>query len=256
MDKINNKKILVKEIKSKVTLKKIFYYIMKRKTLNIIRYNKNIQEVLNVTLKDYIENQQIEIEIFPYSMKKRQSVKKFINLPTIEDESLCHIYFNNDKKEIKRDYLNKGEKVSKIKVLLDYKFNSFSRLFEGCKIIRAINFKKFDQRFIYDMSYMFYKCTYLQKLDLSEVKTNSVTNMAKMFGDCVNLVSLNLSSFDTTHVTSMKDMFQGCISLYDLNLSSFNIQNVEDMTNMFSDCPESLKEVIKYKYRKFKNILS
>ena len=259
MDEQKNKYCVLNGIKSIFILKTIFNYVSIRKKLNIIRINNKIKEKLNINLKDYIENQPIVIEIYPYSMKRRRTNKKFINIPNKSDEPLCHIYFNDDKKkEIKKYYLSRGEKVSKIKIILEKEFDSFLNLFWECKIIRAIEFKYFDNRIIKDMSYMFGKCIFLQKLDLSKFKTNYVTNMESMFYRCKNLISLDLSSFNTNDVTNMRNMFDGCSSLDELNLSSFNIariKKVEDMGHMFDKCRESLKEKIKNDYKIFNKIL-
>ena len=259
MDEQKNKYCYLNAIKSIYILKRIFDYTTPIKKLNIIRYNNNIKEKLNINLNDYIENQYIVIEIYPYSMKRRRRNKKFINISSEKDESLCHIYFDDDNEtEIKRYYLSGHEKVSKIRVTLDKEFKSFYKLFSECKIIRAIKFKYFDDRKIEDMSYMFDKCLFLQKLDLTKFKTNNVTNMEGMFSNCENLVSLDLSSFNTNNVTNMRDMFNGCSSLNDLNLSSFKITSIKkanDMQNMFYNCQHGLKQKIRNNYKIFNEIL-
>ena len=56
MDELNNKYNLLEKIKSKYILKKIFDNLQKRKSLNIIRYNKIIQERLDIDLYNYIES--------------------------------------------------------------------------------------------------------------------------------------------------------------------------------------------------------
>jgi len=99
-----------------------------------------------------------------FNEKKKK--KKFINFSNAEDESHCHIYFNDNNTEIKWNYLVKKDKVSKIKIILDAKFNSFNKLFFGCRIIKEINFIKFNRKDIKDMSYMFFNCKKLKKLNI------------------------------------------------------------------------------------------
>ena len=41
------------------------------------------------------------------------------SLIIIKKEDYIHIYFNNNEEEIKRNYLEKNEKVAKIKILID-----------------------------------------------------------------------------------------------------------------------------------------
>ena len=55
--KLNKIKIkdIFKNIKSKYILKKIFNNLNEKKTLDIIKYNKNIRERINISIKDYKE---------------------------------------------------------------------------------------------------------------------------------------------------------------------------------------------------------
>ena len=46
-----------------------------------------------------------------------------------------HINCNDNTEEIKRNHLNANEKVSKIKIIIDYHIKSFAQLFDGCKCI-------------------------------------------------------------------------------------------------------------------------
>ena len=56
---------LLDDIRSKYILKKIFENIQKKKSLNIIKYNKNIQERLEIGIDDYEKYGIVEIEIIP-----------------------------------------------------------------------------------------------------------------------------------------------------------------------------------------------
>ena len=90
-----------------------------RASLEIIKYNKNIQKRINIDINNYKEYSEkyssIEIEIIPMKNKYGQ----FINIKG-EDKEYYHIYFNdNKKKEIKRTSLNKKDKVSKINIIID-----------------------------------------------------------------------------------------------------------------------------------------
>ena len=83
------------------------------KTLNIVKYNKNIQKRININtndIKEYSEKYSlIEIEIKPIN----NEYGKFINFKK-EEEIYYHIYFDKSKEEIKRNYLKKKEKVKMI----------------------------------------------------------------------------------------------------------------------------------------------
>ena len=86
-------------IKSKYILKLIFGKLQKNKLLGIIRYNKKLQKLLCIDINNYkIEYCKIEIEIIPFE----NTYGKFINMNN-KDESYYHIYFNDNKEEIKRN---------------------------------------------------------------------------------------------------------------------------------------------------------
>ena len=232
-------------INNKYIFQKIFDNITKLKTLKIIKYNKKIQKRLNINIKDYKEYPElyspIEIEIKPADSE----YDTFINIPK-EDELYYHIYFNNNKEEIKRNKIEKKDNVKIIKIIIDNQVKSFSGLFEYC-YIKYINFKKFYRNNIFDMSYMFTRCYSLKEINLSNFNTNNVTNMEYLFFGCYSLKELNLSNFNTNNVTDMNHMFYGCYSLKKINLSNFNTNNVIGMNHMFFGC-SSLKELNLYNF--------
>ena len=198
---------LLSKIKSKYILNQIFENTGKKK-LRIIKYNKNLQNRLNISIKDYIEEyQKIEIEVIP---KYNNGI--FINFSELNksDKSHFHIYFNEDKKEMKRNYFNYKDKVKKIKIIVDYEIKSFRGLFDECKCIQKIKFNCFYRNDITNMCRMFYDCSNLEELDLSNFNTDNVTNMSNMFGWCSSLKILKISNFNTDNVRYMDHLFYGC----------------------------------------------
>ena len=99
-----------------------------------------------------------------------------------ENEIYYHIYFNDNKEEIKRNYLD--DNVSKIKIIIDYQVKSLENLFYRCKCIEYIYFKKFYRKNINNMEDMFLECSSLKELNLSNFNTNNITNMRFMFHGC------------------------------------------------------------------------
>ena len=132
-------------------MSKINANLLKKNLLNIIKYNKKIQKRLNLCLKDYIEYSElfspIEIIIIPSKGK----YDKFIEVN--EDKKLFFkIYFNDNNEEIKNKYeIKEEDKVTKIKIIIDYQVKSFKKLFFKCKCIESITFKKFYRNNITDM---------------------------------------------------------------------------------------------------------
>ena len=100
-NKIESKDIF-KNLKNDYFLQKLFHNLLKKKSLNIIKYNKNIRKRINISIKDYKEYSEIyssiEIELKPVNNK----YGKFINMNK-ENKIYFHIYFNNNKEEIKRN---------------------------------------------------------------------------------------------------------------------------------------------------------
>ena len=116
-NKVESKDIF-KNLKSDFFIQKVFYNLLKKKSLDIIKYNKKIKERINISIKDYKEYSEmyssIEIEIKPVNNK----FAKFINMN--ENEKYYHIYLNDNKEEIKRNYLKENENVDKLKIIIDY----------------------------------------------------------------------------------------------------------------------------------------
>ena len=82
-----NKNTSLDNIQSEFVLQIIFEYLPLRKTLEIIRINKKLQNKLNKDINSYKEYLKIEIEITLSNNK----YGKFINLNQ-NQISYCHIY--------------------------------------------------------------------------------------------------------------------------------------------------------------------
>ena len=139
-------------INSKYILSKIYDNMTKKKKLQIVKYNKKVQNRINLSFKDYKEYSEtftpIEIEIIPTKGK----YGKFININE-NDKLYYHIYFNDNNEEIKNKYsIKKTFKDTKIKIIIDYQVKSFNYLFWCCKCIESINFKKFNRN---NVKYLF-----------------------------------------------------------------------------------------------------
>ena len=206
-DNLNKSNSLIK-VKSKYILEQIFDNLKENKKLDIIRYNKKIQINLNKNIKDYIKiYSKIEIEIIPIE----NQIGKFININK-NKFSYCHIYFNGNDEEEKRNFIKENEKVEKIKIIIDYNIKSLKGLFQNCKNIKRIKFNKFNRKDIKNMSNMFCECSSLEELNLSNFNTNNVIDMRCMFYKCSSLKELNLSNFNTSKINDMGMMFYNCSS--------------------------------------------
>ena len=129
-------------ITSPYVLKNIFEFDPHKTYLNLLKYNKKLQNKLKLSIDSYYKAySQIEIEVIPIDDLFSEK-NKFINRRK-EYKSSYHIFFNEEEKEIDRDYITKDDKVSKIKIIIDFEVTSLKELFSECCYIKEIKFTNF-----------------------------------------------------------------------------------------------------------------
>ena len=245
---INKLKGKIENVKSKYILQKIFNNIRKDKAIKIVRYNKNIQNKININIDDYekywIEKYQpIEIEIIPYKNKYGE----FINIFDKDDYKHYHIYFNNNyKKQIKRYYLKNNESVTKINIIIDYSVKKFSWRFRKCDCIEYFSFKNYYRNY-FIMREMFRDCS-IKVADFSNLSCKGIS-MEGMFCGCSSLSKVKLPHMNSNiiHINAIS-MFRFCSSLKEINLSDFinyNIGCKYEINQMFYGCSNELIKKIK-----------
>ena len=213
-------------IKSIYIINKILSNLLQFRMFKLIRYNKNIQKKLGINyIKKY---KMIEIEIIP------DTFGQFINIDE-ENDKYCHIYFNGNDEEKKSKKLTSEDKVTKIKIILDYEIKSFAKLFSNC-CCKKIIFNNFIRNDINNMRYMFTNCQMLKYINLSNFRTENVLDMSGMFSGCHSLEEINLSSFNACNTTKISFMFSGCQLLKSIDLSKFNAKKITEMFGTFDKC--------------------
>ena len=239
------------KIKSKYILKIIVSYVSSKKYLGIVKYNKKIQSKLELSLKDYKEYNQIEIEIIPINiLPKNRNDIIFMEKGT---KPYFHIYINGKERKRKK-YLKITDNAKIIKVIIDPEIKSFQYLFGQCKYIKEVNIIKCNRNDIISTSFMFSFCTNVEKINLSKLKTGNVTKMCYMFQFCEKLSELNISNIDTSKVDDYSDMFCVCKSLKNFDISGFNIKQNANISRMFAYCSDELIKNIQNQDKKFMNI--
>ena len=133
-------------IKSDYIMKSIFNNLKIDKLLKLINHNKKLQKRINKDLDDYKKEYmkqylQIIIEANPSKYNKG----KIININKI-NESYYHLYFNDCKNETKKKIIHKGEKISKIKIVIDKEIKTLSKLFQSIRCITKISFIRFNRK--------------------------------------------------------------------------------------------------------------
>ena len=228
-------------IKSKYVMQNIFLLVIKDKWLNLIKYNKKIQEKIHINTNYIKEYSQIYTPIVLEITPVYKKYGKFINIKK-DEEKYFHIYFNNREGEIERNNLSEDDNATKIKIIIDYQVKSFEKLFDCCECIESILFKKFFRNTINSMNHMFSKCSSLKEIYLSSFNTENVNDMSYMFQNCSSLREINISRFNYNNITDIYGMFMHCSALEELNIPNFNANKVIDMRRMFDEC-SSLKKI-------------
>ena len=139
LEKIKGRNGEIKELKSKgnfnslnsnYILKIIFSNLHKKILLEIVKNSKLIQKRLNISINNYKQY----CETFSSIVIELTTVKVDYNNTFIylnkNNQSYYHIYFNDNKKEIKSDYIYEKDKVNKITIIIDYQVKSLSSLFD------------------------------------------------------------------------------------------------------------------------------
>ena len=244
----------IENVKSKYILQKIFNNIIKDKTIKIVKYNKNIKNKININIDDYEKywREKVEIEIIP-AENKYSKFSKFINIYDKNKYKYCHIYFNNNyKKQIKRNYLKKGENVTKINIILDKQIQSFCRLFYECRI-EYISFKKYYRNNIIVFKEMFGKCAYLKEANISNLNCKNWFWMERMFASCSSFKKVILPHVNSNSKSiDASDMFYYCKSLEEINLAdfiNFNIGCSYNINEMFYQCSNELKAKVREQFK-------
>ena len=240
-----NKDNIFKNIKSNYFLKNLFEKHLKiNKKLEIIKYNKNIQTRIGINNQSYKDYVNIFSPIKILIIDKDRIEGKIINIIKDEYKDYIHIYFNENREEVKNKYiLTKDDMVYKVYIILDYKIDSLYRLFHKCDAIKNLEFLKFNRNNITNMESMFAICKNLKQIDLTNFNTENVKTMGTMFFSCSNLKELDLSSFNTNKLEDINNMFHGCESLETINLSTFKLNNQLKRKNAFTGT-YSLEKII------------
>ena len=144
---------MLNKIRSAYILKDLIKYLSEEVYLKISKYNKKLQEKLDLSITDYKKlSNQIVIEIIPGKISSKRNI--FINM--CGNKSLYHIYFNKGKEEVSRNYYLEEDNVIKIKVIIDEdkEMTSLDGLFKSCNCIKEITFIRFNRRNILNMNNM------------------------------------------------------------------------------------------------------
>ena len=90
---------IMDNLKCDYFFQKLYDNMPKKKKLEIFKYNKKIQNGLNLSVKDYKEYSETLIEIEIIHAKDKYG--RFINIDE-NDKLYYHIYFNDNKEEKKK----------------------------------------------------------------------------------------------------------------------------------------------------------
>ena len=134
-------------IRNKYLLKNILDYVERKQCLSLIKYNKALQKKLDISIKDYKEYNQIEIEVIPTIENTYGEYLKCIKFPE-DNKSYYHIYlYDQNNKIIEDNHKDEDEiEISKIKIIIDAEVKSLKGLFNSCYKLQEVNFIKFNRK--------------------------------------------------------------------------------------------------------------
>ena len=195
-----NKISILNNIKSKYILQQVFSNIKEKKKLEINKYNKNLQNKLEINIDDFKNfHFRIEIEITIYKLENCNFKDNITNFLNNINSSFNVEYKDKNKEKYKNlsNFENIPVGIEKIKLINKQRLKNYSKFFSKCGFIDSINFIKFKETDIKNMSYMFNGCSNLKEIKgLKNFNTGEVTNMSHMFEKCYNLLNLDLSALD------------------------------------------------------------
>ena len=249
---------ILNKIKSKDILKELFTFVGEKIELNLLKYNKFLQNRVDLSLKDYesfkniiifikfdvdyvnelrneykelknkIDNKNYENEEQKKKLtgdlnSKEQELKKsrFMGLP----------FFNQYREFIKIFYITGQDKSEEAENSAFYNFLDESKPIPDIKISIDKNAN------ITDCFSMFANCTTVKEIEFVKFYTKDVTSMRHMFYFCSHLRHLDLTNFDTSNVTTMFGLCKKCHNLETFKISEkFVTSKVTDMQYLFEDC--------------------
>ena len=235
-------------IHSKYLIQNVLNFLTLKKQLKIMKYNKQLQERSQYSLKDYKDFYYVEFEIIPVEYLQKKEI--FVNNTKPVDISFTKL--NNEIIHSKNNFLAPGHEVKKINISFSSVDFTFSRLFYDCACIKEIKILKFHRDDVKDMSYMFYACKNLKKINFCSYCKNlaiffapnfvgkKTIDISNMFYYYSKLRYIDLSHFSITCETIARGLFGFCF-----NLSCVMIKNIEfhpnvDKNEIFSFCNDKL----------------
>ena len=262
-------------IRGEYIKKNILSYFDMIKQMQVLRYNKKYQKLLNLEKNDYVFLYLINTIIKVQNRKMNNKLKNKIlfNLTDCFDKyDNCFFYI---KYKDTNKYINIITKNCKeyaisynLKLFLYYKDDSL------IKKIRSNSVTSYYRNYIFffyneyvkdeyinlsnlfnddeDLCYftvlknqskyrstfnMFYNCFNLEKVNLKLLNTENLINVSCMFRHCIKLKDIFFrDNVDLEKVEDASEMFYRCENIKSVNLDLFNLKNVIDMGGMFSCC--------------------
>jgi len=231
------------DINSKYIIETILDFLPEKRKLELIKYNKEIQERIGINrTEEYFKyNFKITINYDDYDSiinVKNINLGENFNIEKTDNGTVILSNKNDITRDFKFKILNDSLNILKDAKNLEVKIESPYNTFRSCEE-------------------MFYAHDNITKIDISNFYTGNVVNFSTMFAHCINLKEIvGLNNMNTEKAVDMSSMFAYCKKLKEIDLSNFNTSNVNKMLGMFRHC-KNLKEVIGFsdlKVEKVNNI--
>ena len=169
-------------------------------------------------------------EIFVKNNKDRFYVQ--INEKEQNELNVYH-FIENDNEEINVFLKEKN---------IDMPVTDLSYMFNNCKDLKSVDFKKWNFSNITSMEAMFQLCPLEEMPDkIFDFHSKYLENIRAMFCKCVNITSIpdNIKWFSKdNNIRNISMLFSGCKKLISINKQNWFSNKVEDMSYLFNRCEE------------------
>ena len=278
---INEKDILINEMKEKILKQEKQIYYLNERINKIIEESKEKekQKNNNIDILKEVNNKYNKLS------KKINTKNNYINLKLLignEDigreivflrQYKSHKYhFNFEPDDISILVNNKNIPIKYKTPYGYYNSNSNNNDEDVKKITSELNKKyyfywEFSQNGIYEIKIifnkklmtceeMFYDCNKITEIDCSHFDCSNVTSCKSMFSNCYSLEKINFGMLDFSLCTTYESMFYYCGKLKECDVSNFKTKNSLSFKYMFYECSNLEKiNVSKFDSSKCENII-
>ena len=205
--------------------------------------NKEISELLGITLKSQTIELSIEGNLFSTNFRNLEETEEQIRIMGDSFNGFnpddAFIYVDGKRVTFDKNIMVKYSTNIKVVIKFSQKIATFKEMFSGCQRIREVSLKDVETELVFETTSMFEGCTSLSEVKFENMSIANITSTAKMFQKCSSLNIIEIETFSTDKTKDMSKMFDGCSSFDNSTfIEGLSTNSAENMDEMFSGCSE------------------